>query len=93
LEYSFVIWTSRRGEAKIARLTSPFVVCIFPHITSAEIIKKITAGGWHLVATEGSHRQFKHPYRPGRVTVPHPKKDLPIGTVMSIERQAGVKLT
>jgi len=61
-------------------------------VTSAEIIKRITAAGWQLVATKGSHRQFKHPGRPGRVTIAHPRKDLPIGTVKSIERQAGVKL-
>jgi predicted RNA binding protein YcfA (HicA-like mRNA interferase family) len=45
-----------------------------------------------LVATEGSHRQFKHPTKPGRVTVPHPVKDMPVGTLKSIERQAGVTL-
>ena len=68
-------------------------MCIFLHVTSAEIIRKIKAAGWQLVATKGSHQQFKHPVRPGRVTVAHPRKDLPIGTVKSIERQAGVKLT
>ncbi len=36
--------------------------------------------------------QLKHPTKPGRVTVPHPKRDLPTGTVRSIERQAGVRL-
>jgi predicted RNA binding protein YcfA (HicA-like mRNA interferase family) len=43
------------------------------------------------VDTRGSHHQFKHPTKPGRVTVPHPKRDLPIGTVRSIFRQAGLK--
>jgi predicted RNA binding protein YcfA (HicA-like mRNA interferase family) len=37
----------------------------------------------------GSHIKFKHPDKPGAVTVPHPKKDLPIGTLRSIYRQAG----
>jgi predicted RNA binding protein YcfA (HicA-like mRNA interferase family) len=40
----------------------------------------------------GSHKQFKHPVKKGRVTVPHPKRDLPVGTLKSIERQAKLKL-
>jgi hypothetical protein len=45
-----------------------------------------------VVATEGSHRQFKHPTKKGRVTVPRkPNNDLPIGTFNSILRQAGLK--
>jgi predicted RNA binding protein YcfA (HicA-like mRNA interferase family) len=62
-------------------------------VSSAEVIRLITAAGWSLVRTKGSHQHFKHANRPGIVTVPHPKKDLPIGTLKSIERQAGVKLT
>ena len=38
-------------------------------------------------------RPLKHAQRPGRVTVPHPKRDLPIGTLKSIERQSGIRLT
>ncbi|OJX75230.1 type II toxin-antitoxin system HicA family toxin [Magnetospirillum sp. 64-120] len=60
---------------------------------SREIISILEADGWYEVARRGSHAQFKHPTKPGRVTVPHPKRDLPIGTVKSIEKQAGVKLT
>ena len=45
----------------------------------------------HPVATRGSHRQYKHPTFPGRVTIPHPNKDLPRGTVQSILKQAGLK--
>nr|WP_153497493.1 type II toxin-antitoxin system HicA family toxin [Sinorhizobium meliloti] len=48
--------------------------------------------GWYEVATKGSHVQFKHPKKHGRVTVPHPKRDLPIGTLRSIEKQSGLKL-
>ncbi|MDO9795041.1 type II toxin-antitoxin system HicA family toxin, partial [Glaesserella parasuis] len=44
-----------------------------------------------LVATSGSHHQFKHPTKQGRVTVPHPKKDLKKGTELSILKQAGLK--
>ncbi|MFB9911391.1 type II toxin-antitoxin system HicA family toxin [Rhizobium paknamense] len=59
---------------------------------SGDIISALKADGWYEVATRGSHVQFKHPTKPGRVTVPHPKRDLPIGTLKSIEKQAGLKL-
>jgi predicted RNA binding protein YcfA (HicA-like mRNA interferase family) len=59
---------------------------------SRDIIRAIEKAGWVQVATKGDHRQFKHPARAGHVTVPHPKRDLPIGTVRSIENQSGVKL-
>lgn len=62
-------------------------------MSSAEVIKRIKAAGWTLVRTKGSHHHFKHAGRPGIVTVPHPKKDIPLGTLKSIERQSGVKLT
>lgn len=61
-------------------------------MNSREIIRAIETAGWEHVATKGDHRQFTHPSRPGRVTVPHPKRDLPSGTLRSIERQSGVKL-
>ncbi|PJE05782.1 type II toxin-antitoxin system HicA family toxin [Legionella sp.] len=57
---------------------------------SAEIIKIIERDGWVLCHQKGSHCQFKHPTKKGRVTVPHPKKDLPIKTVSSIFKQAGI---
>ncbi len=47
--------------------------------------------GCILVAQKGSHTQFKHPEKSGRVTVPHPKKDLPAGTIKSIFKPAGLK--
>lgn len=59
---------------------------------SADIIKALTAEGWRQVAQKGSHIQFKHPARSGRVTVPHPVKDMPMGTLISIEKQSGVRL-
>ena len=68
-------------------------MCIYTHVDSRHIIARLLAEGWREVARKGSHAQFKHPARPGRVTVPHPRKDLPIGTVKSIERQSGLKLT
>jgi predicted RNA binding protein YcfA (HicA-like mRNA interferase family) len=59
---------------------------------SRQIIALLQAAGWLRIAQKGSHVQFKHPSRPGRVTVPHPKKDLPIGTIRSVEKQSGLKL-
>ncbi len=56
---------------------------------SSDILKRL----WIEVKQRGSHVQLKHPSKPGRVTVPHPKRDLPIGTLKSIEKQSGVKLT
>jgi predicted RNA binding protein YcfA (HicA-like mRNA interferase family) len=59
---------------------------------SRTIIGKLEAAGWRLVGVKGSHHQFRHRDRPNRVTVPHPKKDVPIGTIKSIERQSGLKI-
>jgi predicted RNA binding protein YcfA (HicA-like mRNA interferase family) len=61
-------------------------------VDSGTVISRIEAEGWYRVAQKGSHVQFKHPTKPGKTTVPHPKKDLPIGTLKSIERQTGVRL-
>ena len=59
---------------------------------SAEVIRTLRADGWVLVRTKGSHQHFRHPNKPGIVTVPHPRKDIPIGTLKSIEKQSGVTL-
>jgi predicted RNA binding protein YcfA (HicA-like mRNA interferase family) len=59
---------------------------------SRDVISALRREGWRLAAQKGSHQQFKHPSKPGRVTVPHPRRDIPLGTLKSIERQAGVKL-
>ncbi|MGY3146342.1 putative RNA binding protein YcfA (HicA-like mRNA interferase family) [Bradyrhizobium sp. USDA 3397] len=67
-------------------------VCIYTPMKSTDIIAALKADGWTQVAQKGSHVQFKHPIKPGRVTVPHPKKDIPIGTVRSIEKQSALKL-
>ncbi|MCM3340278.1 type II toxin-antitoxin system HicA family toxin [Paenibacillus sp. MER TA 81-3] len=64
-----------------------------PSYSSREIIKLIETDGWFLVNTVGSHHQFKHPTKKGsvRVTVPHPKKDLPRKTMDNIMIQAGLE--
>ena len=60
--------------------------------SSREIVKIITKDGWYEVNCVGDHHQYKHPTKKGRLTIPHPKKDLPIGTVRSIFKQAGIKI-
>jgi len=59
-------------------------------VKSLDLIKMIEADGWYQVRVTGSHHHFKHPTKKGLVTVPHPKKDLPSGTVKSILKQAGL---
>jgi predicted RNA binding protein YcfA (HicA-like mRNA interferase family) len=57
-----------------------------------EIIKQIEADGWHLVTTRGSHRQYKHSSKPGRVTIAgKPSDDVAPGTLNSILKQAKLK--
>lgn len=56
---------------------------------SRKLIKLLEQDGWVRVAVKGDHWQFKHPVKRGRVTVPHPRRDIKPGTVASIYRQAG----
>ena len=57
-----------------------------------EVLRRLADEGWYLVATRGSHRQFKHLDIPGRVTVAgKPSADIPPGTLSSILKQAGLK--
>jgi predicted RNA binding protein YcfA (HicA-like mRNA interferase family) len=57
-----------------------------------DTMKLIEADGWHLVTTKGSHRQYKHPTKPGRVTIAgHPNDDLAPGTLNSILKQAKLR--
>jgi predicted RNA binding protein YcfA (HicA-like mRNA interferase family) len=59
-------------------------------VRSSEIIKILEKDGWFVHNIRGSHYQFKHSTKTGKVTVPHPKSDLPIGTTKSIFRKAGI---
>jgi predicted RNA binding protein YcfA (HicA-like mRNA interferase family) len=61
-------------------------------MNSRDVIRRLVDAGWFEVAQVGSHKQFKHAAKAGRVTVPHPKRDLPLGTLKSIEKQSGIKL-
>ncbi len=57
---------------------------------SRELIKIIQDDGWYLIRVTGSHHHFKHDDKLGLVTIPHPKKDLPKGTIKSILKQAEI---
>jgi predicted RNA binding protein YcfA (HicA-like mRNA interferase family) len=57
---------------------------------SRELIRLLEADGWRSCRVRGSHHQFRHSTKPGTVTVPHPKKDLGVGLVKAIRKQAGV---
>ena len=57
-----------------------------------EVLRMLRDDVWGLAATRGSHRQYKHPTKPGRVTVPgKPSDDLAPGTLNSVLKQAGLK--
>jgi len=57
-----------------------------------DVLKLIESDGWYLVVTKGSHRQYKHPSKPGRVTIAgHPNDDLAPGTLNSIVKQAQIE--
>lgn len=58
----------------------------------SEVLRMLGNDGWYLVGTRGSHRQFKHSIKSGRVTVPgKPSDDLAPGTLNSILKQSGLK--
>lgn len=57
---------------------------------SSDIIKILKDNGWFIHNIRGSHHQLKHDSKEGKVTVPHPKSDLPIGTTKNIFKQAGL---
>lgn len=62
-----------------------------PAMSSRDLIQALQADGWAHVRTVGSHHHFRHPTKPGTVTVPHPKKDLKKGTLRAILKAAGLK--
>ncbi len=59
-------------------------------ISSRDVLKDLNDDGWLQVRQKGSHVQLKHPEKPGLITVPHPKRDLPRGTAASIYKRAGL---
>ncbi len=61
-------------------------------VHSKDILKILRRSGWREVGRKGRDMQLKHPTRKGRVTLPHPVKDVPKGTIASIERQSGLAI-
>ena len=66
-------------------------MCIIRIMKSAEVIRRLKRDGWVFRNVRGSHHQCVHPEKPGRVTVKHPSKEIPIGTRRNIYRQANWK--
>jgi predicted RNA binding protein YcfA (HicA-like mRNA interferase family) len=60
-------------------------------MNSKELIKLLEKDGWILRGSKGSHHVFNQPLKSGHITVPHPKKDLGIGLVQKLIKQAGIK--
>lgn len=58
--------------------------------SSKEIIKILKKNGWFEIGCEGDHHQFKHNTKKGKVTVPHPRKDISINLAKNIFKQAGI---
>ncbi|USX27954.1 type II toxin-antitoxin system HicA family toxin [Oxalobacteraceae bacterium OTU3CINTB1] len=58
---------------------------------SADLIKRLEQAGWQLGNVRGSHHIYSHPDLGGHVSVPHPRKDLGIGLVQKLLKQAGLK--
>jgi predicted RNA binding protein YcfA (HicA-like mRNA interferase family) len=58
-------------------------------LNSGDVRRMLEDDGWVHVGTKGDHWQFKNPVKPGRVTITHPVRDIPTGTLRSIYRQAG----
>jgi len=66
------------------------LLCILHTMNSRELIKQLEADGWTLRSVKGSHHVFVHPHKPGHLSVPHPKKDMGIGIVRALLKQAGL---
>lgn len=64
---------------------------MIPTMRSAGIIKMLEADGWRLRSIKGGHHVFEHPQKPGHISVPHPKKDLGVGLMHKLLKQAGLK--
>jgi predicted RNA binding protein YcfA (HicA-like mRNA interferase family) len=85
----FQTWSRGRSTSALGIVPSNVVSFV---VKVSDILRLLAEDGWYLVATRGSHRQFKHPTKPGRVTVPgKPSDDLALGTLNSILKQSGLK--
>ena len=60
-------------------------------MNSKDLIKKLESAGWSLRSVKGSHAIYKHPLRGGHISVPHPKRELGVGLLKKMLKQAGLK--
>ncbi len=58
--------------------------------SSREVLEILKKDGWYEVGCDGDHHQPKHPVKKGKVTITHPRKDIPAGTLKSISKQSGI---
>lgn len=80
-----------RTKADTAHVLRIGLVCVSLHMNSTELIKLLLKNGWALDRVKGSHHVYRHPSKGHAVTVPHPKKNLGIGLVKAIKKQAGIE--
>lgn len=66
-------------------------VCIIFCMKSKDLISRLKKAGWVLRGVKGSHHVFVHPHKPGHLSVPHPKKDMGVGLVQKLLKQAGLE--
>jgi predicted RNA binding protein YcfA (HicA-like mRNA interferase family) len=60
----------------------------YTHKKSADLIREVQKAGWFLDRVRGSHHVFRHDMLSGHLVIPHPKKDLGVGLVAAIRKQA-----
>jgi predicted RNA binding protein YcfA (HicA-like mRNA interferase family) len=61
--------------------------------SSREVMTMLRDDGWYEYGRDGDHCQLKHPAKKSKVTLTHPRKHIPIGTLKSIETQAGIRFS
>jgi len=87
----FQLLIMNRGHTRIHKIIIELCSFVYNNMNSAKIIKQLEAAGWIHVSTRGSHHKYRHPITGRSVVVPHPKKDLALGTAESILKHAGLK--
>ena len=88
------IYTEYKGDKRCIMIHLQNLLALTSQMKIRDVIKMIETDGWYQVTTKGSHRQYKHPTKPGRVTIAgHPSHDLAAGTLNSVLKQAQLKKT
>ena len=72
------------------KYTHKYEIGVTKTLSSRDVLAILKEDGWQLVAIAGDHHQFRHPTKPGRVTVPHPRNDIALPLLRSVYRQAGL---